>query len=610
VGLRDLLERRRARENLRSGSVAIVHSRAYASPTGLGGRALHDPLRGQRALRRLMADGLVHRGEVRLPRPASWDELALFHGADYLAGVWRPERLGPIFGAPPGELDVDALLDAARAGVGGTLLAARLTRLGARVVVNLGGGFHHAEPDSGGGYCVFNDVGVAIRGLRATGFTAPIAVVDLDLHHGNGTARGFERDESVLTFSLHRQGLTNVAKRANRDVALPQGLRDDRYLHLLGELLRPALREHKAELIFYVAGADVVAGDAIGDLALTELGAARRDREVLRAARSLGAPVVATLGGGYGDHAWRCAYRLARLCLTGRLYKGDVVDPSIAWYRRAAHKLHPHELQKADEESWSMSEEELFGQLGPQKAGASLFLGYYSRTGLERALHAYGLLARLRRKGFRALRVELDLSDGQRQRVMVLGRRPRPGQPEDEAPEHLLIDLIAGVRERPFGEQGPLRLLNIEWLQLQDPSARFTPGRTRLPLQKHPGLGLAHEVMFVLRMACERMGLDGLVQSSAHFHGALISSREALFWDPVREGRFRALRRVLADLRLADATARVEAGRVLDAGGRPVRWEGAEQLLPVSPRLRAHFEGTLYRAAAEEAEREAAYRVA
>src|SRR5207253_2211203 len=116
--------------------------------------------------------------------------------------------------------------------------------------------------------------------------------------------------------------------------------------------------------------------------------------------------------------------------------------------------------------------------------------------------------------------------------------------------EHILIEVIAGLRELPWPDGKPLRLLSIEWLSLQDPSASFDATRTPLPLQKHPGLGLAREVMHLFATAVERLGLDGIVQSAAHFHGAvLLGAREALFDDPVREGRFRALRRALSDLR-------------------------------------------------------------
>ena len=323
------------------------------------------------------------------------------------------------------------------------------------------------------------------------------------------------------------------------------------------------------------------------------------------------------VAGGYGDHAWRCAYRLARLVITGRPWFGDPVDPSVAWFREAAGRLSPADLQATEEESWELSEEELGAQLGPARPATGLFLGYYSRTGLERALEHYGLFARVRRKGFRDLRIELDLGDRARQAIRVFGI------PEGSGDEHLLIEVHAGLRELPGDDGAPLRLLSIEWLSLANPSAQFAAGRTRLPLQKHPGLGIAREVMHVLRIAAERLQLDGIVQSAAHFHGAvLLGTWGALFFDPVREGRFRTLRRTLAELRLADATSLVERGRVVEIGGaevrpgaqppdeRPFRWEGADQMLPLSRRTLARFTGAAWLAAVEEAERGASYRLA
>jgi acetoin utilization deacetylase AcuC-like enzyme len=603
-GFRDLLDRGKARSRLRLGKVALVHSRDFAITSAARGRPLHDPLRGARALRKLFADRLLRRGDVRSPRPARWDQLAEFHTASWLERCWRPEVLAPIFGAAPEDLAIDDILDAARAAVGGTVLAARLARLGAEVVVNLGGGFHHAEPDRGGGYCVFNDVGVAIRHLRADGFGGRIAVVDLDLHQGNGTARGFEADESVFTFSMHRTTLAVAAKKANLDVEVPERLDDGGYMTRLREHLPRVFAEHRPELVFYVAGADVIEGDAIGDLALSELGVARRDQYVLEQARRVGAPVVAVLAGGYGDHAWRVAYRLARLALTGRVFERDVVDPTVAWFREAAGRIQPHELQAEDDASWEISEDDLDLKAGPAARGR-LFLGYYSRTGLDRAFEHYGFFARLRRKGFRGLRVEMDLSDRARQTIRVLGRK------EDAGPELTLIELIAGIRELPWPDGKPLRLLSIEWLSLQDPSAQFDAARTRLPLQKHPGLGLAREVMLLFERAVERLGLDGIVQSAAHFHGAvLLGTRDALFVDPVIEGRFRALRRALADLRLADSTALIERGAIRELpGGTAVQWVGADQLVPLSPRAKALFESEQWRSAMVDAERSASYQL-
>src|SRR4030095_12901789 len=186
--------------------------------------------------------------------------------------------------------------------VGATIGACR-SALRDGVGVNRAGGTHHAKRDRGAGYCVFNDAAVAVRVLQddAASGVARVAVVDLDVHQGDGTAQIFHGDSSVFTLSLH--GATNFPVRketSDLDIALPDGTADDAYLPALDDALSELAGRFHPDLLIYLAGADAHANDRLGRLALSEAGMAERDARVFAFARKAALPVVVTMAGGYG----------------------------------------------------------------------------------------------------------------------------------------------------------------------------------------------------------------------------------------------------------------------------------------------------------------------
>ncbi|MDO5624076.1 MAG: histone deacetylase [Pseudomonadota bacterium] len=234
------------------------------------------------------------------------DALALAHERAYIDAVARgtlDARMQREIGFPWSE----GMAERARRSVGASVQAARAA-LAEGVAANLAGGTHHASADAGSGYCVFNDIAVAARlaqreHLRThPGARRPrIAVIDLDVHQGNGTASIFARDDSVFTLSLH--GEKNFPFRkvpGDLDVGLPDGTGDDAYLHALDLALHTLGERFDAERVFYLAGADAHQGDRLGRLALTDEGMAARDRRVLDWAFARGLPVALSMGGGYG----------------------------------------------------------------------------------------------------------------------------------------------------------------------------------------------------------------------------------------------------------------------------------------------------------------------
>ena len=205
--------------------------------------------------------------------------------------------------------------------VGGTCAAVRFA-LDTGIAMNLAGGTHHAFSDRGEGFCVFNDVAIAIRAMQAEGRIERAAIVDLDVHQGNGTNEIFAGDESVYTFSMHgRRNYPFSKVPGSLDVELEDGCEDHEYLALLGDALPRALAAARPDLVVYLAGADAHEDDRLGRLRLTAQGLARRDVMVLEAAREVGIPVAVTIAGGYGRNIETTVaihLETARLCAAMR----------------------------------------------------------------------------------------------------------------------------------------------------------------------------------------------------------------------------------------------------------------------------------------------------
>jgi acetoin utilization deacetylase AcuC-like enzyme len=192
------------------------------------------------------------------------------------------------------------MVERSRRSVGATIAACR-SALTDGAGVNLAGGTHHAGPDRGEGFCCFNDVAVAARLMQAERRVRRVAIVDLDVHQGNGTAEILRNDASVFTLSMHGAGNFPFRHRAagDLDIDLPDGTGDDAYLDALDAALAELFRRFSPELLIYLAGADVYEGDRLGRLSLSLGGIVERDRRVFDCARGRGLPVAVAMGGGY-----------------------------------------------------------------------------------------------------------------------------------------------------------------------------------------------------------------------------------------------------------------------------------------------------------------------
>lgn len=247
----------------------------------------------------LLARGVARPGDVFEPAPATPELLHLAHTPEYVcrfqAGELTPaeQRLLGFPWSPE-------LVRRALYATGGTVLATQFA-LEDGVAANLAGGSHHAFADHGEGYCAFNDLAVATRYLQQSGRAHRIAIIDCDVHQGNGTAAILGAGPGVFTFSIHCESNYPREKVAGtRDLGLRDGVEDAEYLALLSAELDAIWRQFRPDFVFYQAGVDPLAGDRLGRLGLTMEGLRMRDERVLHLCHATGVPVVVVLGGGYG----------------------------------------------------------------------------------------------------------------------------------------------------------------------------------------------------------------------------------------------------------------------------------------------------------------------
>jgi acetoin utilization deacetylase AcuC-like enzyme len=262
----------------------------------------------------LLAEGVAAPDDFLVPSPAADEDVLRVHTQDYV----RKLRKGLLTHHEILRMEVPyskELVEACWLAAGGSILAGRRA-LEDGWAANIGGGFHHAYPDHGEGFCVLNDVAIAIRRLQFDHAIETAMVVDTDVHQGNGTAAIFNGDATVFTLSIHQENNYPFHKPPSAmDINLPDGTGDDDYLVALADGLHEAFSRFRPQLIFYVAGADPYREDQLGGLALTMEGLGRRDALVFEAARQQGVPVAITLAGGYAR----------RVADTVRIHVGTIV---------------------------------------------------------------------------------------------------------------------------------------------------------------------------------------------------------------------------------------------------------------------------------------------
>ncbi|MEL7035105.1 MAG: histone deacetylase [Cyanobacteria bacterium J06592_8] len=287
-------------------NLPIVYHSDYVAPLPPGHRFPMSKFR--RLYQMLLADEVIEPSQVYTPElpPSEWIEFV--HDPDYVQAYCQG-TLDPKVQRRIGLPWSQALANRTCIAVGGAVLTAKLA-LSHGIACNTAGGTHHAFPNLGSGFCIFNDIAIASRTIQHLGLAKKILILDLDVHQGDATAVIFQDDPSVFTFSMHCEANFPARKqKSDLDVPLPVGMEDEAYLRVLGQYLNDILSEVKPDLVFYDAGVDTHLEDRLGKLALSNTGLWQRELQVLSSCVGSGYPVAGIIGGGYGEDLSALVYR-------------------------------------------------------------------------------------------------------------------------------------------------------------------------------------------------------------------------------------------------------------------------------------------------------------
>lgn len=256
----------------------------------------------------MVRDRVIHERQIYQPGAPPREWLQLVHNADYVQAYCEgtlDAKAQRRIGLPWSE----GLVQRTCTAVGGTILTAKLA-LQYGIACNTAGGTHHAFPGYGSGFCIFNDLAIALKVLQSQNLIRTALIIDLDVHQGDGTAFIFKGDDSVFTFSMHcGVNFPGRKQQSDLDVPLDENTGDEAYLAVLRSHLPTLLRQTQPDLVMYDAGVDVHKDDRLGKLALTNKGVFERDRMVLQACYAAKYPVACVIGGGYGEDMSALIYR-------------------------------------------------------------------------------------------------------------------------------------------------------------------------------------------------------------------------------------------------------------------------------------------------------------
>jgi len=326
-----------------SDAAALVYSSRYEIHLG-GLEKLHpfDIHKYGRIARALVANGYLASSDFFVPAEATREELLLVHTPQYLASLRSSKNVARHLESkemkllPAKSLD-EGVLAAFRASTGGTIVAARqATRCG--LGINIGGGYHHAQPGRGEGFCIYADVPIAIRVLQREGLVRRALLVDLDVHQGNGNAVCFAGDDDVFTLSIHEADIYPVPKaRSDLDVELRPPVDDERYMDVLKHHLPRVIRAARPDLVVVLGGVDTHRDDPLAHFGMTARGIQDRDAYAVGQARERDIPVLYVTSGGYSPDAWRIQYG----SIANLLVKFAGVCPGLSALGPSADKTAP-----------------------------------------------------------------------------------------------------------------------------------------------------------------------------------------------------------------------------------------------------------------------------
>ncbi len=276
-------------------------------------RQTFDVMKFKKVRDELIKKKLIRRKNILTPSRLSEKDLRLVHTRNYLNSLKNPTTVGQILNLDYVNPWDEYIFEFFKYVSGGTILAAEYALEHNTTVFNLGGGYHHAHPDRGEGFCLINDVAIAIRKIRKSNKIKSILILDLDYHQGNGNLLYFKNDENTFTFSIHADNWNEISGKINNlDIELPSHTRDERYLKILKTELPRVFGMFEPELVFYIAGSDPYILDTLGDFDISEDGLLKRDIFVYREVRNRELPFVVLGAGGYGPDSWKIYFNFIR----------------------------------------------------------------------------------------------------------------------------------------------------------------------------------------------------------------------------------------------------------------------------------------------------------
>ncbi len=303
----------RLRSLLRKKNTWVVFSHDYYHGlSGVNQIDTIDAMKFKRIRDTLVEKKIINRKKILIPGMVNYHDMGLVHTQPYLKNIQDPAHVSQLFHIYMDTPWDSSILEFFRIVTGGTLLATEHAIKNQGVVFNLGGGFHHARPDQAAGFCLINDVAIAISKYRKKKLIHKPMIIDLDYHQGDGNLLIFKDDPAVMTYSMHANPWLTVSKENNIDIIVPEKSDGQHYLEILQSTLPPAFNNFNPDLVFYIAGSDPYEADTIGDMKLTREQMLVRNLFVFNLVQAKKVPMVILAGGGYGPQSWNIYYDFIR----------------------------------------------------------------------------------------------------------------------------------------------------------------------------------------------------------------------------------------------------------------------------------------------------------
>ena len=294
----------------------IVYSSDYIyGLPAAGNYQTFDIMRFKKIRDQLVKNKLVKRRHILLPEMCSYEDLRLVHTEDYIQKIKDSQYAARVLNLDVMDLFSNPILEYFRAVTGGTLMAAAFSLKWNLPVFNLGGGYHHAHPDKGEGFCLVNDTAIAIEKFRRLQRVKKFMIVDLDYHQGNGNMLYFQNNPDVYTFSMHADTWEEIDKENNKDILLDSEITDAEYMQILENELLESCNSFRPDMVFYIAGSDIYEKDILGDMNVSREGVLARNMFVFNKVREMKLPLVILSGGGYGPDSWEVYYDFIEACM-------------------------------------------------------------------------------------------------------------------------------------------------------------------------------------------------------------------------------------------------------------------------------------------------------